>query len=82
MSNVKANYSTRGYQVYGDVDNVQKDSKVLAEILSRQGSDLLLEVIANQVGNTVVKFSLKPAEVDAIKASLRLSLDELIGERT
>jgi hypothetical protein len=79
---MKANYSSRGYQVYGDSQNVKKDADTIREILGRQGVDLLLEVIANNVGNNVVEFKLSPKDVDAIKASYTLSLYQLIDERT
>lgn len=78
----KANYSSCGYQVYGDVDRVREDAKTLHEILSRQGTDIFLEVIANHVGRCAFKFNLSQKEIDAAKSSLRLSLDELINERT
>lgn len=79
---MKANYSSRGYQVYGDADSVVKDAVSLTEIIERQGFDIVLESIANYVGNTVVKFKLSQDEVEAIKSSLRMSLIELIDERT
>lgn len=79
---MKANYPSRGYQVYGDVDNVQKDAATIKEILARQGVDLLLEVIANHVGEVRLKFKLDEKEVQALKSSLRLSLTDLINERT
>lgn len=79
---MKANYSMRGYQVYGDADNVKKDAAALREILERQGPDLLLEVIANNVGDCVVKHKLDQKEINAVKASYTLSLEHLIEERT
>ena len=79
---MKANYSTRGYQVYGDLDNVKKDLGTLKDILDRQGSDIVLEAIAEQIGHCKLKFNLSSAELAAIVSSIKLSLDDLIGERT
>ena len=78
---MKANYSARGYQVYGDLDNVKKDLSTLKEILDRQGSDIILESIAEQIGQCKLKFNLSGAELSAIVSSIKLSLDDLIGER-
>lgn len=79
---MKANYSSRGYQVYGDLDNVKKDLGTLKGILDRQGSDIVLEAIAEQIGHCKLKFNLSSAELAAIVSSIKLSLDDLIGERT
>lgn len=78
---MRANYSARGYQVYGDSDNVKKDLSTLKEILERQGSDIVLEAIAEQVGYCKINFNLSGAELSAIVSSIKLSLDDLIGER-
>lgn len=78
---MKANYSASGYQVYGDLDNVKKDSVILKDILERQGSDIVLESIAEQIGQCKLKFNLSGAELSAIVSSIKLSLDDLIGER-
>ena len=79
---MKANYSSRGYQVYGDVDNLQSDIKHIERIIDNQGFDLILEVIANKVGTAKVKYKMTQEEINAIKSSLTLSLCELIDERT
>lgn len=79
---MEANYSNRGYQVYGDIDNLQSDIKHIERIIDNQGFDLILEVIANKVGNAKLKYKMTQGEVDAIKSSLTLSLCELIDERT
>lgn len=79
---MKANYSVRGYQIYGDSDNVKKDLGTLKDILDRQGSDIVLEAIAEQIGHCKLKFNLSSADLAAIVSSIKLSLDDLIGERT
>lgn len=78
---MKANYSARGYQVYGDLDNVKEDLSTLKDVLERQGSDIVLEAIAEQIGQCRLKFNLSGAELSAIVSSIKLSLDDLIGER-
>lgn len=78
---ITSNYARTGSQQYGDIDNVKRDAGIIREILSRQGSDLLLEVIANGVGDCRVKFNLSEVEINRVKASLIDSLSELINER-
>lgn len=78
---MKANYSSRGYQIYGDVDNVAKDPTAIREIISRQGLDIVLEVIADNVAESRQKFNLNEKEMDAVVNSIRMSLAELISER-
>lgn len=78
---MKANYSSRGYQIYGDVDNVAKDSTAIREIISRQGLDIVLEVIADNVAESRQKFNLNEKEMDSVVNSIRMSLAELISER-
>lgn len=79
---MRANYSARGYQIYGDADNVKKDADTIREILERQGADLLLEVIANNVGKNALAHKLDQKQINAVKASYTLSLEHLIEERT
>lgn len=78
---MKANYNAKGYQVYSDSDNVKKDLSTLKEILERQGSDIVLEAIAEQIGQCKLKFNLSGAELSAVVSSIKLSLHDLVGER-
>lgn len=78
---MKANYSSRGYQVYGDVGNVPNDSAAIREIISRQGVDIVLEVIADTVAESKKKFNLTENEMQMAVNSIRMSLLELISER-
>jgi len=66
---------------YGDYDNVGKDAKTLYEIHDRQGSTLLLEVIAERVGQACLKFSLTGIERKRVHDSLVNELSDLINER-
>ncbi len=68
--------------LYGDSDNVTKDSKALYEIISRQGFSLLLEVIAESVGKTVIQYKLKESEIAELKESIITELQNAINERT
>ena len=66
---------------YGDESNVSNDVKALTDIINRQGSTLLLEVIAEQVGHAKLKFDLTEAEVAKVRNSLRDELNEALNER-
>lgn len=65
---------------YGDMDNAQRDIKTLHEILGRQGSYMLLEVVAESTGRAAIKFKLKASTrnllVDILVGDLRNALDE------
>ena len=67
---------------YGDVDQVKNDVKTLNEILSRQGSSLLIDVLAESCGQVVNKFKLSSAEIDTLRIKLTNELEEAISERT
>lgn len=79
---MKTNYVSSITTKFGDVAHVQQDSKTVSEILARQGSSLLLDLIAEHVGNTTNKFNLGPIEVSKLKTSLLNELREAIEERT
>lgn len=67
---------------YGDTNNVKRDTKVLHEILGRQGTSLLIDVIAESVGNTVNQFSLSTDETRRLVGTLVKELNEALNERT
>lgn len=52
------------------------------EILARQGSSLLIDVIAESIGETVNKFKLNSVESKRIRDSLVSELNDAISERT
>lgn len=66
---------------YGDTERVRADVKTLNEILSRQGARLLIDVIAESVGNSVIEFKLNEMESRRILESLEIDLREAILER-
>lgn len=68
--------------LYGDTDNVKRDVATLKDILSRQGSRLLLDVIAESIGESALTFKLSGEEVRRIKTIVLNELSEVIDERT
>jgi hypothetical protein len=76
------NYTSSIINLYGDNDKVREDSKVLKDILDRQGTTLLLHVIANHVGSNAYKYDLTQGDVTRLKDSLTSELRNSINERT
>lgn len=66
---------------YGDLDQVKTDVKTLREILSRQGSSLLIDVIAETTGEAANKFSMSFTERAKVHVALVEELDESLKER-
>lgn len=66
---------------YGDVENVRTDVDTLHEIYSRQGSSLLIDVIAEVCGFTANKFNLNSEERARLLETLVAELRESISER-
>lgn len=58
---------------YGDTDKVKQDSKILHEILQRQGTNLFIDVIAEHVGQVTLKY--KISDDEAINFAMELSKD-------
>lgn len=59
---------------YGDIDKVKDDSKVLHDIISRQGSTLLIDVIAEHIGQANLNHNFSDIEKNRI---LTLTVNEL-----
>lgn len=66
---------------YGDMGNVRTDMKTLKNIISRQGVGLVNDMIAESIGETVLKFKLNTAEATRIRESVVNELKEAINER-
>lgn len=66
---------------YGDVERVKQDVNTLNEILGRQGSSLLIDVIAEHVGTMVVTHKLTDSEGSGLAVNLSNELKESILER-
>ena len=66
--------------IYGDIENVKRDVLTLREIESRQGSKLLIDVIAESTGETANKFKLpcddRQRLIDSLVADLKNALEE------
>lgn len=86
MSNANADngnpYVSSIVSLYGDTDNVKRDVATLNDILSRQGSRLLTDVIAEHIGQAAIKYKLTPTEVSRLRNSTIDSLNMAIIERT
>jgi hypothetical protein len=76
------NYVSSIVSKYGDVDRVKSDVETLNEILGRQGSSLLIDVIAESVGATSNRFKLSDSERQRLVESLVTELKESLLERT
>lgn len=66
---------------YGDTDKVSLDSARLFEILDRQGSSLLIDVIAEHAGRGANKFKLSDEDRTTLLNSLVNELREALSER-
>ena len=66
---------------YGDTENVKKDVVTLNKFLARQGTSLLLDVIAEHVGRVALKFKLKVNESRLARNSIVRELNHAINER-
>jgi hypothetical protein len=78
----KSNYATSITSKYGDVERVRADVLVLSEIQSRQGTSLLIDVIAESCGHNANKFNLNAEERKRLLETLVAELREAILERT
>lgn len=67
---------------YGDIDNVKTDVRALRDIISRQGHNFVMDVIAEGIGETVNKFKLGIDDVKRLKTRLLDELRDAINERT
>ena len=67
---------------YGDLENIKTDSKNLTGIIERQGLKFVVDVIAEYIGTTVLKFKLSVPEVTTLVQTLIKDLANAISERT
>ena len=66
---------------YGDFDNIKTDVKTLHDIINRQGSSLVVDCLAESLGQTAIKFKLSEAESNDALDSLLNGLKEQTLER-
>ncbi len=74
-------YTSSIINKYGDTDNVKNDVKTLHEILARQGSQLLIDVVSESAGTNANRFKLSESDRSMLIASLVDSLEESLKER-
>ena len=74
-------YTTSIMSKYGDTDRVRSDIHTLNEILSRQGTQLLIDALAEQAGNTANKFKFTSGDIAMTILSLTDALAEALKER-
>ena len=79
MKNEK--YTSSIINNYGDMEKVSQDCKAIFEIMSRQGSSLLINCIAESVGITANKFKLSVDDRDALLKNLISELQNALNER-
>lgn len=76
-----SNYTSSIIFKYGDVDKVKQDAKTLRDIIARQGSSLLIDCIAEHVGEAAINHNFDQTEKMRIVRSLTEELREAILER-
>ncbi len=67
---------------YGDEANVRTDTTILQDIISRQGTELLLDTVAEYIGTVVNTYSLEARDRERLVASTCQLLHEALLERT
>lgn len=67
---------------YGDESKVKEDVKVLNDILWRQGSNLLIDTLAEYIGETSLQYRFNSIDIDRLKQSILNELKDAINERT
>ncbi len=74
-------YTSSIINKYGDSANVKADAKVLAGIINRQGTQLLIDAIAEHTGTVANKFKFAPSDRAMTMIALVDSLEEALKER-
>jgi hypothetical protein len=67
---------------YGDISNLKQDIKQLNDILDRQGTNLIIDVLAEYIGNQNLRWKLTNSEMLHIVDALNSELKEAVLERT
>jgi len=63
---------------YYEPENVYKDVKTLNQIIDRQGLKLLLHVVAERIGNTVLKHDLQSSAIFVMQSHLDELKDSIL----
>lgn len=75
------NYISSVVCKYGDEARVKRDAATVFEIIERQGSTLLLDLIAESCAETANKFSMTDDERYNLRTSLIRDLTDALCER-
>lgn len=74
-------YNSSIIQKYGKPETVKTDVVIINEILAQQGISLVLDVVAEYVGQTVLKYKIPSNERASLVENLTKELREAILER-
>lgn len=66
---------------YGDIDKVSLDSARLVDIINRQGTTLLIDLISENAGRTANRLKLSESDRENLIKSLTNELNEALKER-
>lgn len=66
---------------YGDYSNIRKDVQAINDILYRQGVSIILETIAEKIGQDNLDYKFTEKEVTRLKDSIVNELRDAINER-
>lgn len=66
---------------YGNLETLKNDSKSLESIINNQGMAFVVDVIANHIGESSIKFKLDSAESQRLASSVIKDLEAAISER-
>ena len=75
------NYISSIINKYGDTSRVEQDMKTLIDIQMRQGSALLIDLIAESAGRTANQFKLSDADRKRLVESMCKDLRDAMLER-
>ncbi len=78
MSN---NYTSSIIKKYGDTDRVSRDASVISEILARQGTSFLIDILAEKAGSTANRFKMNKEERETLSSKLQTEFNEALAER-
>lgn len=74
-------YTNSVINKYGDTENVKKDSKTVNDIISRQGTTFLLDLISSWAGDCANRFNMGELDRTTLIKSLTAEFNEALKER-
>ncbi len=66
---------------YGDIDNIKVDALTIRDVFKRQGSNFIIDCLAEETGSTAIKFALNGDDRNSLITSLVNELKEALSER-